>query len=402
MSPEKKPVHETPEPEAVEQPVEEPVAVADTAAAEELRAETPDAANDEVEASAADAEEADVDAASSTADEAPVAKPKRARGAAVVAESDAGGDSAKAASDEAAKPKTRRPRASRAKVEEVAAVPDDKSGAEVAEEPAAEAPAEPAAEEPVVAKAEEPAESEGEAAPGEEPERPKVTRARAAKAKAKKRKVEHRAIEKPAPGRAAIVDADGNEIETVELNEDLFGVPPAVAVLHLVVRAEQAARRRGTASTKTRGEVAGSTAKLYRQKGTGRARAGSAKSPTRTHGGTAFGPKPRSYEIKVNRKVRRKALAMALSDRAAGGDVYVARGLALDEPSTSRVNEFLVGLDIPVPVLVVSDDEPIVIRSVRNLRYAEPADVRGLSTEQVLRARSLVLTEKAFAVLNEA
>ena len=93
---------------------------------------------------------------------------------------------------------------------------------------------------------------------------------------------------------------------------------------------------------------------------------------------------------------------MALSDRAAGGDIYVARDLALDAPSTGRVNDFLAGLDIPVPVLVVTDDEPVVTKSVRNLRYAQPADVRTLSTEQVLRARSLVLTAKAFAVLNEA
>ena len=106
---------------------------------------------------------------------------------------------------------------------------------------------------------------------------------------------------KPAPelrhgkaGVATVVDADGKEVETRDLNKALFAVPADVNTLHLVVRAEQAARRRGTASTKTRGEVSGSTAKLYRQKGTGRARAGSVKSPIRTGGGVAFGPKPRT------------------------------------------------------------------------------------------------------------
>ena len=99
------------------------------------------------------------------------------------------------------------------------------------------------------------------------------------------------------------------------------------------MRAEQAARRRGTASTKTRGEVSGSTAKLYRQKGTGRARAGSRQVADPLGRRHAFGPKPRSYDIKINRKAARKALAMALSDRAEGGDIYVARGLELDEPS---------------------------------------------------------------------
>jgi large subunit ribosomal protein L4 len=385
VSPEKKPSPGGAKRQVGEEPVE-----SSTAAAETPRAE-PSEENSEATATAAG------DAIAET-DETPPVKPKRTRATAAAAASGAADGAGEAASDEAAKPKTRRPRTAKAKAEEIAEGPTE-AEAEEAAGATAEA-ADTVAERTVPAEVA--AEAVAEDAAAEAPERPKVTRARAAKAKAKKPRVEHHAVEKPEPGRAAIVDADGNEIETVELNEAVFGVRPAVGVLHLVVRAEQAARRRGTASTKTRGEVAGSTAKLYRQKGTGRARAGSAKSPTRTHGGTAFGPKPRRYDIKVNRKVRRKALAMALSDRAAGGDVYVARSLALEEPNAGRVNEFLVGLDIPVPVLVVSDDEPIVARSVRNLRYAEPADVRALSTEQVLRARSLVLTEKAFAVLNEA
>ena len=203
-------------------------------------------------------------------------------------------------------------------------------------------------------------------------------------------------------GKATVVDAQGKVIDAVALNAGRFNVAPKVDVLHLAVRAEQAARRRGTASSKTRGEVSGSTAKLYRQKGTGRARAGSVKSPTRSGGGIAFGPHPRDYEMKVNKKVARQALAMALSDRALGGDIYVARGLDLDRPSTARLNEFLVNLDIAVPVLVITDDEEVVAKSARNLRYAECAEARTLSTEQVLRARSVVMTEKALAVLNEA
>ena len=129
-----------------------------------------------------------------------------------------------------------------------------------------------------------------------------------------------------------MIDADGNEKGTRELAPERFAVPANVNALHLVVRAEQAARRRGTASSKTRGEVSGSTAKLYRQKGTGRARAGSVKSPIRTGGGVAFGPQPRSFDIKVNRKVVKKALAMALSNRAENGNVFVAAGLELEAP----------------------------------------------------------------------
>ena len=207
---------------------------------------------------------------------------------------------------------------------------------------------------------------------------------------------------KGAAGVATVVDVSGKQLEERKLTDARFAVTPDVNTLHLVVRAEQAARRSGSASTKTRGEVSGSTAKLYRQKGTGRARAGSVKSPIRTGGGIAFGPRPRSFEFKINKKVARKALAMALSERAAHGRVFVAAGLELDKPSTRSVEEFLVNLDCPAPVLVVTHDESVVLKSVRNLPYAEASEVAALSTEQVLRARSLVLTEKAFAALNEA
>ena len=223
--------------------------------------------------------------------------------------------------------------------------------------------------------------------------------ARARAAKPAERPAVHRA---PDERTATVVDVAGKRVDEVKLSVDRFGVATDINLLHLAVRAEQAARRRGTASTRTRGEVSGSTAKLYRQKGTGRARAGSAKSPTRSGGGTAFGPKPRSYDLKINRKAARKALAMALSDRAEGGSVYVARGLELDKPSTATVDDLLVALDIAAPVLVVTDDEPVVEKSVRNLRYAEAGEARRLSVEQVLRNRSIVVTEKALSVLTGA
>ena len=218
-------------------------------------------------------------------------------------------------------------------------------------------------------------------------------------------KAEKKAPPEPRHGKigvATVVDASGKEIETRDLRQGLFAVPADINTLHLVVRAEQAARRRGTASSKTRGEVSGSTAKLYRQKGTGRARAGSVKSPLRTGGGITFGPRPRSFAFKINRKVVRQALAMALSNRAENGNVFVAAGLKIEVPSTSTMDAFLVNLDIAAPVLVVTHDEPTVTKSVRNLSYAEASEVGALSTERVLRARSLVLTEKAFAALNEA
>jgi large subunit ribosomal protein L4 len=312
------------------------------------------------------------------------------------------------AAPEAKKP-VAKPTAARVKPKAKAAQPRPAT-VRAAKKPAAKAAAETPAAEVVAAETAVPEETKPKAAPraarprAAAPRATKATKAAAPQAKAPRLKSEKPKLEPVAgtAGKANVVDAAGQPVAAVDLKAALFAVPADVNTLHLVVRAEQAARRRGSASTKTRGEVTGSTAKLYRQKGTGRARVGSAKSPTRVGGGIAFGPKPRRYDIKVNRKVVRKALAMALSSRAETGNVFVVRDIGLDKPSTARMNDLLVGLNIAVPVLVVTRDEPQVALSARNLRYAETTEVGALSTEQVLRARSLILTEKAFDALNEA
>jgi large subunit ribosomal protein L4 len=298
------------------------------------------------------------------------------------------------------KPSAKKPAAKKAPAKKAAAKTEATGEkAEAGEKTAKPAAKKPAARKTVAAKGEKAAPKKTSAAkrsaevPAPKTERPPKQKP-AVKAEAEARK--------GAAGVATFVDAAGKELETRELLDSRFAVVADVNSLHLVVRAEQAARRSGTASTKTRGEISGSTAKLYRQKGTGRARAGSIKSPVRTGGGIVFGPKPRSYDLKVNKKVARKALAMALSDRAANGRVFVAAGLDLAEPSTRTVEQFLVNLDCAAPVLVVTHGEPVVLKSVRNLPYAEASEVAALSPELVLRARSLVLTEKAFAALNEA
>jgi large subunit ribosomal protein L4 len=332
---------------------------------------------------AAEPEKTEAAAAKTTeaapAEKKPAAKKPAAKKTAAKAE----GDEAKAAKAPAKKPAAKKPAAKASTADakaakkpaakKVAPAKADKAAPKKAAKPAAKKPAEKEA--PVRA------------------ERPPKQKAEP-KAEAEARK--------GAAGVATVVDASGKELETRKLAEARFAVAADVNTLHLVVRAEQAARRSGTASSKTRGMVSGSTAKLYRQKGTGRARAGSVKSPIRTGGGVVFGPHPRSFDIKINKKVMRKALSMALSDRAANGRVFVAGGLELTEPSTRAVDDFLVNLDCAAPVLVVTHDEPVVTKSVRNLPYAEATEVAALSTEQVLRARSLVLTEKAFAALNEA
>jgi large subunit ribosomal protein L4 len=350
--------------------------------ADEIK-KTPDvqdaAEPEKAEAEAADKAEAVADAAApEAAEKKPAAKKPAAKKA---AKADAAGE-AKAEKAPAKKPA--------AKAEAGAKTEKKPAAKKPAAKKAAPAKAEKAAKKPAAKKAAAKAEAEAAAPKAERPP---------------KQKAEPRAeadVRKGAAGVATVVDASGKELETRKLAEARFSVAPDVNTLHLVVRAEQAARRSGTASTKTRGEISGSTAKLFRQKGTGRARAGSVKSPIRTGGGTVFGPHPRSFDIKINKKVIRKALSMALSERAAHGRVFVAAGLELAEPSTRTVEQFLVNLDCAAPVLIVTDDEPVVTKSVHNLPYAEASEVAALSTEQVLRARSLVLTEKAFAALNEA
>ncbi len=330
------------------------------------------------------------------------AEPEKTEGEAVE-QTDAAAPEAEAKTKTEKKPAAKKPAAKKAaakaegdepKAEKKPATkkPAAKKAAAKAEGDEAKAEKKPAARKATKAKVAAPkaAEAEAKQAKAERPAKRKAAAEAAAAAR------------KGAAGVATFVDAAGKEVETRKLAESRFGVAADVNTLHLVVRAEQAARRSGTASTKTRGEISGSTAKLFRQKGTGRARAGSVKSPVRTGGGTVFGPKPRSYDLKVNRKVARKALSMALSDRAANGRVFVAAGLELSEPSTRAVEQFLVNLDCAAPVLVVTHEEPVVLKSVRNLPYAEASEVAALSTEQVLRACSLVLTEKAFAALNEA
>lgn len=236
----------------------------------------------------------------------------------------------------------------------------------------------------------------------------KASRSRSAKAPAS-RASQRSGTEEPAapkagpvgPLQAAVVDTSGRQVDVVSLSPERFGAQVNVSTLHLAVRAQQALRRSGTASTKTRGEVSGTTAKMFRQKGTGRARAGSGKSPLRPGGGIVFGPHPRGYAMKVNRKQRKQALAMALSSRADVGSVFVLRDLELDAPSTALLNRTLVAMDIAAPVLVLTADEPQVSLSARNLAFAETVEVGAVTTEQVLRARSLVFTEKAFAALEQ-
>ncbi len=187
-----------------------------------------------------------------------------------------------------------------------------------------------------------------------------------------------------------------------DLPQELFAEPFHQSLVHETARADLAARRRGTASTLTRGEVAFTTAKAWRQKGTGRARAGTLGVPNRFGGGVAFGPKPRHYTVKVNRKARRKAMRAALSVHAERGSVAVLDPAAFETPSTKAAAGALEKWDARRPTLVVIDAEEIgVLKSFRNISRVEVAEVGAIGVADVIGAASLVVSEKALEKLRE-
>ncbi len=187
-----------------------------------------------------------------------------------------------------------------------------------------------------------------------------------------------------------------------DLPKELFSEPFHQSLVHETARADLAARRRGTASTLTRGEVAFTTAKAWRQKGTGRARAGSLGVPNRFGGGVAFGPKPRSYKVKVNRKARRKAMRAALSVHAERGSVAVLDAGAFEQPSTKAAAKSLEKWGAKRPTLIVLQGDDVgALKSFRNIDRVSVAEVGAIGVADVIGAASLVLSEGALKTLEE-
>ena len=190
------------------------------------------------------------------------------------------------------------------------------------------------------------------------------------------------------------------EAKKVKLDDSAFGARFSGPLVHQSVRAEQAARRRGTAATKTRGMVSGGGAKPWRQKGTGRARAGSNRSPLWTGGGTVFGPHPRSYAFKVNRKEQRAALRSALSVHAERRSIAILDAASFQTPKTRRAQELLEDWDQPRPTLVVlAAEESSAALSFRNLARVGVLSADSVGVTDVLGAASLVLSEPALQAL---
>jgi large subunit ribosomal protein L4 len=186
----------------------------------------------------------------------------------------------------------------------------------------------------------------------------------------------------------------------VNLADSAFGARFQASLVHQSVRAEQAARRRGTAATKTRAMVSGGGAKPWRQKGTGRARAGSSRSPLWTGGGAAFGPRPRTYTFKVNRKERRGALRSALSMHAARGSLAILDPGAFQAPRTRQALELLDGWGQERPTLVVLEaSDSFAALSFRNLHRVAVVSVENVGVADLVGAASLLLSEGALDAL---
>ena len=187
---------------------------------------------------------------------------------------------------------------------------------------------------------------------------------------------------------------------TVDLDPVAFEASFNMPLVHEAVRAELNARRHGTASTKTRGEVSGGGAKPWRQKGTGRARAGSSRSPVWTGGGTVFGPTPRHYTVKVNRKARRAALRSVLSLHAERESLAVFDASSFEEPSTSRAAEVLTEWGASGPTLILlTNAEAAAGKSFRNLADAEAMPVQDAGVADIVGAASLLVSEAALQSL---
>jgi len=188
----------------------------------------------------------------------------------------------------------------------------------------------------------------------------------------------------------------GKVIEHIEKSDEVFAVPFNQAVVHQAMVRQRANIRQGTASTKTRGEVSGSSGKLFRQKGTGQARAGSRKSPLRRGGGITFGPHPRSYRQAMPKKMRQLALRCVLSAKAGDGELMVLEQLKLEEPKTKEMAQVLAILGVDSSALIVTaETEESVVKSARNLAGIKTLPANLLNVVDILSHKRLLMTVAA-------
>ncbi|WP_152657753.1 50S ribosomal protein L4 [Oceanobacillus sp. CFH 90083] len=196
--------------------------------------------------------------------------------------------------------------------------------------------------------------------------------------------------------KVALLKQDGSNVGEIELNDAVFGIEPNTHVLHEAVVMQRASLRQGTHAVKNRSEVRGGGRKPWRQKGTGRARQGSIRSPQWVGGGTVFGPTPRSYSYKLPKKVRRLALKSALSSKVKEEGLFVLEAITIDAPKTKEIVNILNGLKVEEKALIVlSENDETVARSANNLQNVKVLTVEGLNVLDLLTHDKLIITKDA-------
>ena len=199
-----------------------------------------------------------------------------------------------------------------------------------------------------------------------------------------------------------VFDVNGNKVSELALSESIFSIEPNVSAMHLMVKAYLANQRQGTQSTLTRSEVSGGGKKPWRQKGSGRARQGSTRAPQWYHGGIAHGPKPRTYGLAVNKKVKRLAMKSALSTKVLDGEMIVLDALKLDAIKTKEIVKVLAALETGKKTLIVlPEKDDIIYRSARNIAGVKVTLVNTLNVYDILNCNSMIVLKDAVAKIEE-
>jgi large subunit ribosomal protein L4 len=199
-----------------------------------------------------------------------------------------------------------------------------------------------------------------------------------------------------------VYNQEGRKTSKMELADSIFAIEPNESAMHLAVVSYLAAQRQGTQSTLTRSEVSGGGAKPWRQKGTGRARQGSTRSPQWTHGGIALGPKPRKYKVGMNKKVKRLAMKSAFSTKVAANEMLILNKLELEEIKTKAMAQVFANLKTGKKVLLVlPENNDVIYKSARNIEGVKVVTVNTLCVYDILNANNLVVLKDAATKIEE-